>query len=69
MGQQSSACAITDALNLGGPSRLVESKSRWPGGQIGWPRPNSPVLTTSPSCVVRTDSKANMDAISQIANF
>ena len=34
-------------LNLGGQSGPVESKSRWPGGQIRWPRANGPVLTTS----------------------
>ena len=33
-------------LNLGGQSGPVESKSRWPGGQIRWPRANGPVLTT-----------------------
>ena len=33
-------------LNLGGQSGPVESKIRWPGGQIRWPRANGPVLTT-----------------------
>ena len=33
-------------MNLGGQSGPVESKSRWPGGQIRWPRANGPVLTT-----------------------
>ena len=47
MGQQSSANNITTAFNLGGPSGPVESKSRWPGSQIRWPRANGPVLTTS----------------------
>ena len=47
MGQQSSANNITTVFNLGGPSGPVESKSRWPGSQIRWPRANGPVLTTS----------------------
>ena len=33
-------------MNLGGQSGPVESKSRWPRGQIRWPRANGPVLTT-----------------------
>ena len=46
MGQESSVHEITTALNIDGPSRPVESKSKWPGGQIRWPWVNGPVLTT-----------------------
>ena len=38
--------SINWALKLGGQSGPVKSKSRWPGGQIKWPRANGPVLTT-----------------------
>ena len=47
MSQCPRANDITEALNLGDPSGPVESKSRWPGGQIRWPCTNGPVLITS----------------------
>ena len=41
----------TLSLELSGQSRPVESKSKWPRGQISWPRAYGPVLMTSLSRV------------------
>ena len=52
------------ALKLSGQSRPVESKSRWPGGQIRWPRANGPVLPTSLNMVRKNPALINSTSFS-----